>query len=84
MATNKKDKKDLFKNNLSAKKPSDKKIEAITNEIVDDAPQEVKGFFLKFPKSDFDKLSSVSKKTHIPKKYIIIEALKDYYDKYGY
>lgn len=80
-----KNKKDLFKNNLSApsKKPSDKRIEEVTTEISEEAEEE-KGFHIKFPISDYNKLNAVSKKTHIPKKYIIINALKAYYEQNGY
>ena len=84
MATNKKDKKDLFKNTLSVKKPSDKKIEAVTTDISKDAVQSEKGYHIQFPLDDYNKLNAVSKKTHIPMKYIIIAALNAYYEQNGY
>lgn len=84
-----KNKKDLFKNNLSIQstnqnKPEDKRIEEVASQIVSEEIREEKGFHLKMGIDDFNKLSQVSKKTHIPKKYIILEALKDYYEKNGY
>lgn len=84
-----KNKKDLFKNNLSMQpkqqqKPEDSRIEEVASQIVAEEVKEEKGFHLKMSIDDFNKLSQVSKKTHIPKKYIILEALKDYYQKNGY
>jgi len=84
-----KNKKDLFKNNLSIKptqqsKPEDRHIEKVASQIASDEIKEEKGFHLKMGIDDFNKLSQVSKKTHIPKKYIILDALKDYYEKNGH
>ncbi len=82
-------KKDLFKNNLSIKptpqnKPEDNRIEEVASQIDSEEVKEEKGFHLKMGIDDFNKLAQVSKKTHIPKKYIILEALKHYYEKNGY
>lgn len=82
-------KKDLFKNNLSIKptpqnKPEDRRIEEVANQIDSEEVKGEKGFHLKMGIDDFNKLAQVSKKTHIPKKYIILDALKDYYEKNGY
>lgn len=84
-----KNKKDLFKNNLSIKttqqaKPADERIEEVASQIVGTEETKEKGFHLKMGIDDFNKLSQVSKKTHIPKKYIILEALKAYYEKNGH
>jgi len=84
-----KNKKELFKSNLSAQpnKPKDKRIEEVANDIqvtTKKSSKEEKGFHVKLSISDFDKLTEVSKKTHIPKKYIVLEALKCYYEKNGH
>jgi len=88
-----KNKKELFKSNLSAQpnKPKDRRIEEVANDIQvttkkssKEETVEEKGFHVKLSISDFDKLTEVSKKTHIPKKYIVLEALKCYYEKNGH
>ena len=89
-----KNKKDLFKSNLSVNraKPTDTQIEKIAEEIAEEIAEDKpskklegeKGFHIKFPLAAYQKLDDVSKETHIPKKYIIIEALKDYYEKNGH
>lgn len=82
-----KNKKDIFKKTLSAKtstqKPSDKRIEEVATEITE-VQQEEKGYHIKFPMSDYNKLNAVSTKTRIPKKYIIIQALNEYYEKHNH
>ena len=79
-----KNKKDLFKSTLSAKKPTDEEIEAVAKDIVNDTAQSEKGYHIQFPLDDYNKLNAVSKKTHIPMKYIIIAALNAYYEQKGY
>ena len=79
-----KNKKDLFKSTLSAKKPTDEKIEAVTKNIAKDTAQTEKGYHIQFPLDDYNKLNAVSKKTHIAKKYIIIAALNAYYEQNGH
>lgn len=86
-------KKELFKSNLSSQptKPKDSQIEKVAKDIEVSTKRTTKkkvvkerGFHLKLSINDFDKLTEVSKKTHIPKKYIVLEALKSYYEKNGY
>jgi len=92
-----KNKKDLFKSNLSVRpvqtsvrpavpsqKPKDSQIEKVATQIEEEEVKKEKGFHLKMGIEDFDKLAQVSKKTHIPKKYIILEALKGYYERNGH
>ena len=84
-----KNKKDAFVKNLTNRKPSDDEIEKVTEDLESPTPSEnaeegEKGFHIKFPKSHYDKLSGVSKKTHIPMKYIIMQALQEYYDNHNY
>lgn len=93
-----KNKKELFKANLSRQpnKPKDSRIEKVANDLQVENPiprtsvkkkveiVKEKGFHLKLSITDFNKLTEVSKKTHIPKKYIVLEALKNYYEKNGH
>ena len=95
MATMAKNKKQLFTNNLSSRKPTDEEISKVTEDLnsqtvspksaVEELEEEgEKGFHIKFPKSHYNRLSSVSKKTHIPMKYIIMQALQEYYENHNY
>ena len=84
-----KGKKDTFINNLSSRKPSDKDIENLPDDLQDNtadqpAEEKEKGYHIKFPLSHYEKLNAVSKKTYTPKKYIIMQALQEYYENHNH
>ena len=84
-----KNKKDLFREGFSkSKKPTDEEIEKVAGEVNEPKEQKKdegeKGYHIKFPMSHYKKLVQVSEKTHIPMKYIIIQALQEYYDNHNY
>lgn len=85
-----KNKKDLLSKSLSGRdKPSDEKINLIAEEVHKDggeAPVEekLKGLHVLLPQSDFDQLTRVSKKIGFPKKIIVLQALRDYFEKHGH
>ena len=86
-----KNKKDSFVNNLSSRKPSDEEIDNLPDDLQkkeqdNTAPQQEgeKGYHIKFPLSHYNKLDAVSKKTYTPKKYIIMQALQEYYENHNH
>lgn len=83
-----KNKKDLMKENLSTRKPkpADEEIKKAAKDVQEETPEDEgeKGFHIKFPMSHYNKLNQVSKKTHIPKKYIIMQALQEYYENHNH
>jgi len=85
-----KNKKDLLSKSLSGReKPSDDEINLIAKEVHgsdDNATKEekLKGLHVLLPLNDFDQLTRVAKKIGFPKKIIVLQALRDYFEKHGH
>lgn len=85
-----KNKKDLLGASFTPKRKTrtDEKIKDVATDIhegkKDIEQDKLKGLHVLLPLSDFDKLTIASKKLSFPKKIIVLQALRDYFEKHGF